>query len=72
VYRAYGVVKPRMVRPGIYQIRKSQLLYPAQALKIPVFYDAEYPVDRNADKAIDRVIENLNFAQHVLFMAVGG
>jgi hypothetical protein len=58
VHGADGVMKARMQRPGINQVRQSQLFYPPEPLEIPVLDQIENQVILNRDKPVNRVVQD--------------
>jgi hypothetical protein len=58
MHGADGVMKARMQRTGINQVRQSQLFYPPEPLEIPVLDQIENQVILYRDKPVNRVVQN--------------
>jgi hypothetical protein len=56
-----SVMKAGVECTGINVVRKAHLFYPAQPLKVGMFYQVENYSVGNGYKPVDRVIEDLDF-----------
>jgi len=59
VHGSQGMVKSRMVCPGINQVAESHLRYPAQALKVRMGNQVENQVVGNPYKSVNWIIKYL-------------
>jgi hypothetical protein len=61
MHGAQCVMKPRVVRPRIHQIRKAQLRNAPQSLKIGMFNQVENQLARQGDKTVNGVVKDFSF-----------
>jgi hypothetical protein len=65
VQSAQAMLETGMICPGINKVGKTQLLNVSQPLVPGMFYQVKHEITRDADKTINRVINNFSLVNKI-------
>ena len=65
VQSSQSVLKTGMICPGVNKVGKTKLLNISQSLVPGMFYQVKYKITRNANKTVNRVIDNFSLINKI-------